>query len=781
MFFRLLGCAILLASLLAAPDVRAQEGVRPAAEPAEAGEIEITLERFGVGGLVRPGDWAGVRLALLDRGTAVRPVIVQMALTDSDGDTALWQRSATLNPGRPQGVWLYARLPYELRAASAIRVSVHEPRAEGAGAGEPAGRELSSAVISPQAVIEATSPMIGIIGRASAGLDRYRVAAPGGAPTDPATGHEWIEFALIDPDQLGGALPDAWMGLSAIKTIVWTEGDPGRLRSGAAQALKAWVQRGGHLVIVLPQDALGWESASKGPLGELMPEARIVRRENVDLERYRPLLRAPGGPAMPSGLIVHSFEREAGAKESEATTILQGPGGEAVATRRLVGAGAVTVVGIDVADREVASRLDPQRFWHRVLGERFDVLSQAEMSGLEQATPPANFRSRTPVWVDDAVGTFINKTGRAGAGVLLGFGVFAAYWIVAGPGGFAVLRWTGWAKHSWLVFVGVAAVFTAIAWGGATALRPAKVEATHLTFYDHVYGEELVRARSWIGALLPRYGTTRVGIERKPGRRPALTAWETPGTTGDRFPDPRSYAINSLRPDDLALPSRATAKQLRADWLGAPAFTSIVPTEPIALSEGGSLTGVIEHRLPSAMEGVTIMLVLRQTALRDPAPGGLQARTLAWRLDGAWAPERALDLSALSAGRSASATTGEAYLDRLARTARRWAELFGVRDRDMAAAKLEAITWGPMLGPPDYQQMASATGFPAIVNRRLGHGLDLSRWFTQPCLIVVGRAETEIPAPLRVDGERPPSSGQTVVRWVYPLPANPPAAVEASP
>jgi len=68
-----------------------------------------------------------------------------------------------------------------------------------------------------------------------------------------------------------------------------------------------------------------------------------------------------------------------------------------------------------------------------------------------------------------------------------------------------------------------------------------------------------------------------------------------------------------------------------------------------------------------------------------------------------------------------------------------------------------------------------------MIHSRVGHGLDLARWFTQPCLIVTGRAETRLPAPVRVDGAEPPSAGQTMLRWVYPLPPSPPEPVEQGP
>ncbi len=692
---------------------------------------------------------------------------VRLELTDADGDTARWERETTLNPGRAQGVWLYARLPFSLRTGDAIRVSV---------VGE--SGELASAAVAPQVVIDAESVLVGLIGRASAGLDRYRVPSEPGATT-PATGHQWIEFALVDPEQLGASMPDAWMGLSAMKTIVWTEGAPGDLRAGAAGGLDEWVRRGGHLVVVVPSEGGGWSSAS-GALGDLLPEVDFVRREGVDLAAYRPLLTASETTPLPSNVIVHEFQARANTGEGDAVPILVGPSEAAVVVRRLHGAGAVTLVGIDVAQRDVAARLDPQRFWHRVLGERFDVLTSAEMDVLREHDQPANFRSRTQVWLDDAVAPLISKTGRAGVGVLLGFAVFGAYWLVAGPGGFALLKWTKQAKHSWVVFVAVAAVFTAIAWGGAAALRPVRTEASHLTIADHVFGQDVIRTRTWAGVLLPRYGETVIGVEPSDGLRHALSAWDAPGSTPDSFPDPRAYTVESRRPDSIAFPSRATVKQVRLDWLGAPPWRSIAPEAAIELSDEGRLSGALRHELPASLQDVTIMLVLRQQAFRELPAGSLQARTLAWRLANEWAPGDTIDLGALASSGSLT-ETGQAYLDGLSERARGWSGVLVTEDRRSALDKLELMTWGPVIGPPDYKRPVSSRGFPSMVNTRLGHGLDVARWFTQPCLIVTGRFASEVPAPLLVDGSVPPSEGVTLLRWVYPLPASPPEPVEDRP
>jgi hypothetical protein len=51
--------------------------------------------------------------------------------------------------------------------------------------------------------------------------------------------------------------------------------------------------------------------------------------------------------------------------------------------------------------------------------------------------------------------------------------------------------------------------------------------------------------------------------------------------------------------------------------------------------------------------------------------------------------------------------------------------------------------------------------------------LDLSEWFTQPCLIVMGWLEqADMPYELTLDGERVEGSGPVLVRWIMPLPAD---------
>lgn len=57
------------------------------------------------------------------------------------------------------------------------------------------------------------------------------------------------------------------------------------------------------------------------------------------------------------------------------------------------------------------------------------------------------------------------------------------------------------------------------------------------------------------------------------------------------------------------------------------------------------------------------------------------------------------------------------------------------------------------------------------VRRQLGRELDLSPWFTRPCLIVTGFLDAaSCPVPLQVDGRTPTSEGSVMVRLILPLP-----------
>jgi hypothetical protein len=87
----------------------------------------------------------------------------------------------------------------------------------------------------------------------------------------------------------------------------------------------------------------------------------------------------------------------------------------------------------------------------------------------------------------------------------------------------------------------------------------------------------------------------------------------------------------------------------------------------------------------------------------------------------------------------------------------------------------ELLTFYSMLPPPDYQDM-TFTNAVRTYERQIGRPFDLTSLARLRSLIILGHLHNApLPAPLRVDGQRPPSRGDTIVRWIYPLPDEPSA------
>ena len=371
--------------------------------------------------------------------------------------------------------------------------------------------------------------------------------------------------------------------------------------------------------------------------------------------------------------------------------------------------------------------------------------------------------------------------------------MFALYWVVAGPGGFALIKWRKRSHHAWLAFVGVIALFTGVSWLGATALRPERVSITHLTLLESVHGQDFARARSWMSVMLPGYGRSEVALARREdavGSQPTgvLAPWEPSTTIGSLvtgFPDNTGYRIEARRPRHRSVvPTRATVKQFRADWGGAPVLGGIRPEETIRV-ENTRVIGSLTHAFPAPLTDVRIMVVYRQNPILRPGVplgNGLVARATIWSPSlpgGGWAPGAPLDLEAATTATTRDMGAARGFL----RDA--------VRDGINPLANLGGSGGSLSDTPADSRRVCSRSSSrrttrlrnvgvgDRLATRHQTHGWDLGRWFTTPCIIVTGVMQTRagadaLPLPLRVDGNAPISEGTTLVSWVYPLDPSPP-------
>ncbi len=779
-------------------------------------EVALSVDRWGPGGAIRRGELTALRLAITDLGTRQRELLVRIESRDSDGDSPFYQAVLAGNPGVEQRVWMYARIPAWARGGDPMTFVVHEaiedPGApvedDPTGRGVRPGRVVARVPIAmPGRIADSYESFMGVVGRqASPSLALYGMTASGGAIGEEwaPLGHERITQVTLAP----GELPDRWFGFQSFGWLVWLDGSPADMSPDATVALKEWVSRGGHLVVVLPTAGQSWVTRDGSGLSDLLPRVRITRREGVSLEGYRPLLTDSATLQLPTSTVVHDFEPVGDAAPGEAIRVLSGPTGDCVVARRLVGAGAVTIIGIDV--NHIALRSaglpQPERFWHRVLGQRGLRPNSTELKRLTDVAG-AGIRQRSSVWVDEDTPDLIARRGRATAGVLLGFMIFVTYWLVAGPAGFALMKKFGVHRHAWLGFFGVGVVFTGIAWGGATLLRPREISATHLTLLDHVYGQPVQRARTWMSVLLPEYGRSMVSVNDAAGSRAGvqsrniLLPWEGRSSEGGftfTFPDSSSYVIESRQPSQMAVPARATIKQFRADWSGGPKWGM---PRPLA-AEGEApesarlrvsrltgpgvvgrdiVVGSLVHDLPVELENVVVLFVTGQRQLITA--GGTTGGTFwisdafAYRLTAPWAPGQPLDMERItSEGETRTVLASEFIKDLL----KNQVSASGYRLTPEAIwDRLVAQALFPMLEPPEFTSGLVSGQTQELARRGETHGWDLGLWFTQPCVIVLGQMgastkDAPTPVPLSVDGRAIEPRGRTVVRWVYPLPDRPP-------
>ncbi len=817
-----------LAGWLCAPTLGWQGG-DPAARTGATGSVDIDVLQFGSGDVCRPGEWVGVQLALQDRTTKLRSLIVRLAITDADGDPAWCQVVQPANAGQKVRVWLYGRLPFSTTTSTVFQISAFEGEDSGDGVIRQ-GRLVGSLAypIKPASLAPAYCSLMGVVGRQTVSLERYTVRTNSGMGAMPL-GHELVySIPSLRPGQKGqpGELPDRWYGLSQFDAIVWTasgtDGEPSDLVPSQAEALREWVERGGHLVVMLSSVSQNWLTTSANPLTPILPRCTAARLEHVDMEPMRSLLMGPGkDPAsrsLPADQTIYALVPDPAADAGQATRILNDPEGRCIVARRNVGVGAVTVVGLDLAARGFLQRggIEPDAFWHRVLGRRGTLIRAEDLPSLA-AKSGVFVDSRSPRWYDRSIPGLIAKSESGGFGVLLAFIVFLAYWVLAGPLGFAILKRRNWSQHAWVGFMVTGAIFTAIAWGGATALRPLTVSASHVTILDHVYGQKIDRARTFLSVLLPRYGDVPISVssEAENTLKQGLFSFDAPtdgNTSSSSFPDSRGYIVDARHPAQAQVPARSTTKDFQIDWAGGPAWKMPSPVVEVSkgrFEPGGAitvvdpslktslLTGLLSHSLPGPLHDVDIIYVQGQDLARDTrgrfigsvVPGALPGTAYA-AFRQTWSAGEILDLAEdFAANRDSVKQPFSSFMQRLAP---------GVRDLEMdldprrvvdSAAQvtnyLTALAFLPMLEPPSFSSNAAFTsGGPTLARRRMTHGMDLSRWFTQPCLIIVGHlgdsttAET-CPVPITVDGESPASlnrriTGRTVLRWVYPLPDRPP-------
>ena len=803
---RSIGLLALMLLALAWPARAQQSGV----------EMDIQRDFLGLGGVVQRGVWTPVRLDLTNTSAENLEVTCRWLLSDDDGDELVAERpNITLTPQRQTGVWLYANPPMSTRPE---QTWVFQAVATKSG-------ELLNQVqlqLSSSAVVESSVNLVGLCGFKGLGLNPW---------TRWSTQHE--QLRLVRGLNLE-TLPDRWYGLDGLSSLVWFPvegGEPtsSQMSERSKRALREWVYRGGHLVLVLPYGGQQWTSADSGLADLLEPLKPGAIKQDQALPPFSvfgvlppnpktvPLLwfdlsNAPGYTALAE---VNLSTGKTPQKDAQGNPIAIPPDLKPLIVGRRYGFGQVTLVGMDLSDPTVLKSIDPFRLhkaWTHIYSWRGsksgELLPVSEFENQQTASQYVEAKSANHIELGTWIASRVSRSRDTGLAVTLAFFLFVVYAVFAALTFPNLLRSKGWDRHSWVLFVGIVVLFSAVAWGGAWLVRPVKESAAHFTVLDIDGNANVVRARSWQSILIPSFGRVEIAVPNEAeglGRMDVVNLLSSPGLSlsaeSAGFTDRQTYAFDASNPSVIDVPMRSTTKSFVVDFLGQITAQTdgmpkpwTMPKASLKIGQSGLPTGTITHRFPEALTDVRIIFCPggEQQPGRSNAPTPTE-RPLVFEYkhpttgSSVWEPNKALSLpSQRSAykplwtrpnlGTTARAWTQEGYLG----------EQINGRgnlpssDNDSTIVKeMNLLSFYDALPPPQYHVQPGIGGLGGFAfeggpyytyNRSLVRDTDLTHLITGRRIILIGHLRSSpSPIPMTVDGEDVESEGWTVVRWIYDL------------
>ena len=490
----------------------------------QVSEVRLSLAPGDLGwqGVVRPGGWMPLRLTLENRSAQPRQVRCAWIVSDADGDRAQLEREVTLSPDRVQTVWLYAPITYATTPSTTWRVQVVDDATDQA---------LAFETFRPPALLDSDIAMIASTSASHLGLAPYirdTFAGQRGFRDTNWTQHEEVELVRgVLPDQL----PDRWHGYAALQALIWTPDailpDSGQVLPQTQRALREWVERGGHLVVVLPTEGDAWTGS---PLGAILPPVRMTT-----------VPEAPAPHWLTGGLFISDLRVgmkvfELDPADRDTSILLRDQDGRAVVVARQAGLGRVTLVGVNLTDPRLIGQGHPSGkvLWNTI----FNWHAQAWMPNVIADKLDKDEIVRPEFRQDVELGVFArahtNMRESAATAVLLSILLFIAYWLAAGPASFTWLKSRQATHHSWAAFTVVVALFTLVTWTSAYVLRPTNEQIRHVSVvdFDAVSGD--ARVHAWLSVFVPRHGRADIAVDPEAQEPPRQRSPSAPRPGGWR-------------------------------------------------------------------------------------------------------------------------------------------------------------------------------------------------------------------------------------------------------
>lgn len=631
--------------------------LRTARAQAISGEVrQVGLEGAGLrGGAMswyRPGAWVPVRVHLENHTTTRFAGYLAVEQLDLDGDKVRCiSREMVLEPGlEGRDVWLYywPRPDSEDRRLGSIAILDEKKSLIGTlpvkpeAAGRPVTDHDQDQLGNRRWVV--------VLGPDDAGFGAYHQVYGG------------VASNVISTISGVQGFPDSPLGLDGVDVVVWEANANAfgvqELGDVRTQALMNWVRAGGHLIISVGDK---WQELADPKYGvsqalPMVPErtrelsdARIVGEYlGMDLPRGPRALLQAAGQAKPTSTVLG----RGGALDADSPLVVTGT----------YGAGVITLVTVDLTAPAFhgVNGMEPQhwlRFWQITGGWSGsliggDVVTRDQFNKwIEGKSPP----DPVLVMLDQGVSASVDLAKQTALRLALAVLFLGGYWVIAGPGGFLVLRRYKMMHWSWWIFGATVLAASAAAVLVVWTFKLESYELRHRTFVAGRVGSNEVAVVGYYGIFAPLSGRLEVALPESPGLAYVAPLCEPSSEPVKSYADPQGYDLNNVeaaKDGETAtralVPFRSTLKKMQARWTG--------PMEAMISGEGLSATrmtprgerrlrmaptGKLRNQTPYELQDVMVVVL-------SPDRRQFTSDTLL-RFEGVWKPGTQLDLATLTA------------------------------------------------------------------------------------------------------------------------------------
>ena len=324
-------------------------------------------------------------------------------------------------------------------------------------------------------------------------------------------------------------LPGRWYGFDAVDVVMVDSNDKemlATLSGGRGEALRQWVQRGGHLVVAVSSN---WQAVNDGLLGEMLP---LKLNGQTQVSPYDSLESFTGGSHQVA--FENSAARVAKFEEIEAR------GGKVIAStlstplvvRGPYGFGRVTVIGLDVDAQPFSKWPDRGLFFVKTLDLK------GSNAGVNPATA-AGMRIMANNVSD--LSTLIRRSLDQFQGVtLIPFGWVAGfivlYILLIGPGDYFFLKKVlKRMELTWITFPTIVITVSLLAYYAAYMVKGTDLRVNKIDVVDIDLESKAARGTSWINLFSPQNLDYSVAVvpmtpDREPPTDPKAVVSALPGT-----------------------------------------------------------------------------------------------------------------------------------------------------------------------------------------------------------------------------------------------------------